>query len=934
MCGISGIWNLKNGHLTPQDFESFVRKMVESQKHRGPDDIGFFSDYRKGLYLGFNRLSFQDLSSAGNQPMKGKRWVIVFNGEIYNFKSLRNECKNSGWIFKSDSDSEVILACFEIWGIKKLEQFDGMFSIAAFDLEENELYLIRDLFGEKPLYYSIGEENTVIFSSELKGIEQGSSIKLDLDLSSIASYFTFQYIPSPRTIYSKVGKVRPGQFIKIKRDLSIEEVSYNDIFSPIGKYSLDPGMSHQKIVNEVKNLLCKSIEKRLISDVDLGAFLSSGIDSSLVCALIRKEFGIDLNTFSVGFENSMESEHFQAKITADYLGTNHHSLILKPSDFTFLDSAGKMLDEPLADSSCLPVYEISKFSSTKVKGIITGDGGDEIFSGYPRYLSTLSEFQGRPDAEPWELYFPMLQIGNLNLIENIFGFIPDGTHNHIKQLREDFNSYSSKNGFLSAMRKIDSYEYLPGAVLAKVDRMSMLNSLETRTPFLEPNLVRFAANLDEFSLIGARRSKFVLRELANQLIPGVLSNLPKKGFGFPLTDEWIKEIYQRTDSIKQSGSSMSEIFGIEFSERLVNIANSKKYGTPYFAWATVILESWFTEHKEFINIQDEKINNIVERNIFSVPSIKRPKVHLSTQIFTKSTKNKIAAREIDSILSFLGLLIFSQILTWKWRQTNRKFSLRPKIVIGKRSTKNDLIGEKIDLHLHIDFFTNREEYIVYSTNQLKKYTYKLLLKICNIMLPIHIVKILIQLFLIKPIKFTDSSNKIMTIAGEVFTYSPREASMSDDDLISNVRQIVGSGFTLNNKKIDSIKKLGFKHVNNESIFIGTNEDISNLLNKNIFKVPVINDILRKLEISSLQFTSVALHEIFNNSIEVWYVEDPASLPLVLAGIKNRVCTYRILNKNGLKFKNSNLFDRFLFFILVQRYINVQSTKSKELKQAR
>jgi asparagine synthase (glutamine-hydrolysing) len=339
--------------------------MVESQKHRGPDDTGFFSDHRKGLYLGFNRLSFQDLSSAGNQPMKGKRWVIVFNGEIYNFKSLRNECKNSGWIFKSDSDSEVILACFEIWGIQKLEQFDGMYSIAAFDLVENELYLIRDLFGEKPLYYLIGEDNTVIFSSELKGIEQGSSFKLDLDLSSIASYFTFQYIPSPRTIYSKVGKVRPGQFIKIKSDLSIEEVTYNEIFNPIGNYSLDPGMSHEKIISEVKNLLCKSIEKRLISDVDLGAFLSSGIDSSLVCALIRREFGIELNTFSVGFENSKESEHFQAEITADYLGTNHHSLILKPSDFTFLDSAGKMLDEPLADSSCLPVYEISNFQNSK-----------------------------------------------------------------------------------------------------------------------------------------------------------------------------------------------------------------------------------------------------------------------------------------------------------------------------------------------------------------------------------------------------------------------------------------------------------------------------------------------------------------------------------------------------------------------------------------
>jgi asparagine synthase (glutamine-hydrolysing) len=928
MCGISGIWSLKNGHLSPQVLESLIRKMVESQKHRGPDDTGFFSDHRKGLYLGFNRLSFQDLSSAGNQPMKGKRWVIVFNGEIYNFKSLRNECKNSGWIFKSNSDSEVILACFEIWGIQKLEQFDGMYSIAAFDLVENELYLIRDLFGEKPLYYLIGEDNTVIFSSELKGIEQGSSFKLDLDLSSIASYFTFQYIPSPRTIYSKVGKVRPGQFIKIKSDLSIEEVTYNEIFNPIGNYSLDPGMSHEKIISEVKNLLCKSIEKRLISDVDLGAFLSSGIDSSLVCALIRREFGIELNTFSVGFENSKESEHFQAEITADYLGTNHHSLILKPSDFTFLDSAGKMLDEPLADSSCLPVYEISKFSSTRVKGIITGDGGDEIFSGYPRYLSTLSEFQRRPEAEPWELYFPMLQIGNLNLIENIFGFIPDGTQNHINQIKENFNSYTSKNGFLSAMRKIDSYEYLPGAVLAKVDRMSMLNSLETRTPFLEPNLVKFAANLDELSLIGARRSKFVLRELANQLIPGVLSNLPKKGFGFPLTAEWINEIYQRTDSIKLKDSSMSEIFGIEFSERLTNIANSKKYGTPYFAWATLILESWLTEHKEFINIRDEKVNNIVERKIFHIPSKSSPKILLSLQIFTKSIKNKISAREIDSILSFVGLLISGRLLKRKWTKITRNFLLRPKILIGKLLSENKMNEEEIDLQIDLNYFTKQEEKLNFGTNNFKSYLYKLQMKLNYKLRYYHILNNIIQLFFIKPNQTKDNKKIIMIISGEIFILPQGEGYINTDELIFKIKRITSNTYSLNNSKIDSLKKLGFTHFNNESIFVEIDKNINNLLDGNIFKAPVLNNMVRSLDLSSLQYTSIGMHKIFRESIEIWYVEEPGSLPLILVGLKNKVGSYRIINKRGLQFNNALISDRVLFFMLLMRYINVQISISK------
>jgi asparagine synthase (glutamine-hydrolysing) len=421
MCGIAGIWaNNSSTFLSKIDTSS---KMIEALSHRGPDDKGKLVLSEHNLVFDFARLAFQDISPLGNQPMQSQNWMLVFNGEIYNFRELRMKCIASGWEFKSNSDTEVILSCLEIWGIESIKDFDGMFAISAYNLRNNELFLIRDPSGEKPLYWFISKENDIYFGSELRAIENSDALDFEIDESAIASYFIFQYIPAPRTIYKNVFKLRPGHIIKIDKNRNIVETNYSIEFIPESK-EIRSGDEISYYVKNVKDLLLESLERRIISDVPIGAFLSSGIDSSLVAALTSIELQNDIHTFTVGFENSPESEHLDARVIAGILKTKHHEILIKPSQFDFLDKVGDLLDEPLADSSCLPVYELSKYTSNHVKGVLSGDGGDELFGGYPRYGSLLNEIGKRPFANTFDTYLPLITISSLDFIKELFGKIP------------------------------------------------------------------------------------------------------------------------------------------------------------------------------------------------------------------------------------------------------------------------------------------------------------------------------------------------------------------------------------------------------------------------------------------------------------------------------------------------------------------------------
>jgi asparagine synthase (glutamine-hydrolysing) len=693
MCGIAGIWA-----SSPSNFPGQIRtskKMISTLTHRGPDDTGNLVLYENNLVFDFARLAFQDISSLGNQPMQSANWIIVFNGEIYNFKDLKKRCVENGWKFKSNSDTEVILSCLEIWGIDSINELDGMFAISAFDVREKELYLIRDPSGEKPLYWFKSKSNDIYFGSELRALEESEHLEFDIDESSIASYFIFQYIPAPRTIYRNVYKLRPGHYIKINKDRNVSEIKYSSNFvpSPDNRES-EIEISHY--VKDVKKLLLQSLERRIISDVPIGAFLSSGIDSSLVVALTRIELQKEIHTFSVGFENSPSSEHLDARLISEKLNTIHHEIIIKPYQFHFLEKIGILLDEPLADSSCLPVFELSNYTSNYVKGALSGDGGDELFAGYPRYSSLLREIETRPHADVFDTYFPLISIGSLDFVKELFGKIPHETLDHISSLKNTFTQNIKTNGALSSMRAMDHAEYLPGAVLAKVDRMSMLNSLEVRTPFLEKNLKNFAAKIPQEHLLNQMQSKLLLRNLSSQYLPEKISNLPKKGFGFPLTQDWTHEIYSRLNRIASSESGLTRVLGQEFSRRLVVLLNQERWRSPYSAWASIVLDEWLSARTKNISKQHDLIKN----KLFS-------SIALDLNIYNTEVK-VLLKNPIDSnkLFDIINRLVYFSIRKNSFKSIFKRVKTR--IFVTDDQNELQVHRKEHDFSLFLDIGSNQE----------------------------------------------------------------------------------------------------------------------------------------------------------------------------------------------------------------------------------
>jgi asparagine synthase (glutamine-hydrolysing) len=764
MCGIAGIWA-----SSPSNFPGQIRtskKMISTLTHRGPDDTGNLVLYENNLVFDFARLAFQDISSLGNQPMQSANWIIVFNGEIYNFKDLKKRCTEKGWKFKSNSDTEVILSCLEIWGIDSINELDGMFSISAFDIRKKELYLIRDPSGEKPLYWFKSKSNDIYFGSELRALEESEHLEFDIDESSIASYFIFQYIPAPRTIYRNVYKLRPGHYVKIDNDRNISEIKYSNNFVP-SPDNRESEFEINKCVEDVKILLLESLERRIISDVPIGAFLSSGIDSSLVVALTRIELQKELHTFSVGFDNSPSSEHTDARLIAEKLNTIHHEIIIKPNQFNFLEKIGILLDEPLADSSCLPVFELSNYTSNYVKGALSGDGGDELFAGYPRYSSLLNELEKRPHADVFDTYFPLITIGSLDFVKELFGKIPHETLDHISSLKSDFVQNNKTNGALSSMRAMDHAEYLPGAVLAKVDRMSMLNSLEVRTPFLEKNLKNFAARIPQEYLLNQSQSKIVLRKLSSQYLPERISNLPKKGFGFPLTQEWTHEIYSRLNRIASSESGLTRVLGQEFSRRLVALLNQEKWKSPYSAWASIVLDEWLSARRKNISTQ----HYLIENKLFS-------SINLELNIYNTEVK-VLLKNPIDSnkLFDIINRLVYYSIRKNSFKSIFKKVKIR--IFVTDDEGELQIHREENNYSLFWDRGSNQEVInLLKEFGIVTKFVNRLLIKIYVLL---STVKIKFKYFLRKySFKTTNQieSNVIAFVNGNL--YNPLDNKKSAD----------------------------------------------------------------------------------------------------------------------------------------------------------
>ncbi|MGH8075723.1 MAG: asparagine synthase (glutamine-hydrolyzing) [Lysobacter sp.] len=554
MCGIAG-FVVAPGQPAPSP--ALGRRMTAVIRHRGPDDDGLHSDER--ALLGMRRLSIVDVA-GGHQPAyaaEGKV-CLVFNGEIYNFRELRRELEKDGISFHSHGEVEVILHMYLRYGVAAIERFDGMFAIAIWDRRSNELLLARDRFGEKPLYYT-HDARRLMFGSELKSLLQSEDCPREVQSDALSAYLTYGYVPSPLSIFAGVSKLPPGHFLRY-RDGRVDVQRY---WRPTLADTCR--LSEADAAEKLAELLDRAVSSRLVSDVPFGAFLSGGLDSSTVVALMARRMTQPVKTFSIGFKEADFSELDDARQVARHLGTDHHELVVEPDAVSLLNQLVWHFDEPFADSSAVPTFLVSQLARQHVKMVLTGDGGDELFGGYDRYLRLMSiEKLGMlkgptaavlraagvvfPDplggrlhriGERLRLPFDQRYLSGVALMRpdtarGLNAHAGGGNHYHLPALDDAGADLGAGGSALDRAVAIDLQSYLPDDILVKLDRMAMANSLEGRAPFLHPELASFALSLPESMRVRGHCGKYLLRKVAAQWLPPRAISKPKQGFAIPL----------------------------------------------------------------------------------------------------------------------------------------------------------------------------------------------------------------------------------------------------------------------------------------------------------------------------------------------------------------------------------------------------------------
>ena len=539
MCGLVGLLDFSR-RFGAGEGERIARGMAAAIHYRGPDMDGYWSSADERCHLGHKRLSIIDLSPAGRQPMEDDsgRYVIVFNGEIYNFQELRDELVAAGVTFRSKSDTEVLLKGYIRYGNALFPRLDGMFALAIYDGAERRMVLARDRAGEKPLYYR-SAPGLFAFGSELHTLTEVPGLDWDLSPGAVALYLLYRYVPAPQSILGGVRKLKPGCLLEVDADGRVEERRYY-------AFEVDPEAEvSQKgfleTCERVEAAMVESLRRRLISDVPLGMFLSSGVDSTLVCALTARKLGVSPRTFTVGFEGDQNSEHLIARETARQLGTQHTEHVFTAADFDDVGRRmGALLDEPNGDRSCVPTYLLCKFAREQVTVALSGDGGDELFAGYDRYgpmSKSLARAGATTPSAVLNAYY--------NQALPVFGY--DATVAALPEARRAVEAeldlaqplfQHPGRPVLHGLRQLDFCHYMPGAVLAKVDRMSMRSSLEVRTPFFHPGLLGESRRLPSEYAMSGDMKKLVLREITARNLPkeiakSVALDQPKRGFGMP-----------------------------------------------------------------------------------------------------------------------------------------------------------------------------------------------------------------------------------------------------------------------------------------------------------------------------------------------------------------------------------------------------------------
>ena len=621
MCGIAGFVNVKGAAD-----RSIIEAMNVAIAHRGPDDDGFYIN--ENVALAMRRLSIIDVS-GGHQPIYNSdktKW-IVFNGEIYNYQSLREVLEARGHKLYTKSDTEVVLHLYEEYGVECLQHLRGMFALAIWDDMEKTLFLARDRVGKKPILYSHQANGDLVFGSEFQAVLKHPSVSREVDLEAIDNYLSFLCVPAPMTAFKQVRKLEPGHWLRWKGG-EIETYRY---WQP--DFSKKIKISEAEAIEETTRILRESTRLRMISEVPLGAFLSGGVDSSAVVALMAQESDQPVKTFSIGFEEQDFSELKYAKRVAEHVGAEYHEFIVRPNALDVIPTLVEHYGEPYADSSAIPTYYVSKETRKHVTVALNGDGGDESFAGYERYTAMrIAEAYARVPAALRRVFFEapvsllptselkrsrfrdakrFLRAANLPRTERYFRWVttfngdakkelytPDFAASvagqNASSLLDKWFARANGTGTLDAALLTDQMTYLPNDLLVKVDIASMANSLEARSPFLDHKLIEFAATLPEGMKMRGLETKSLLKKVASRLVPRDVIYRRKMGFGVPIGKWFRGEMKDFVRSVLLSEKSLKRgIVRPEILERYVDEHTCAERDHSFQLWTLLMLELWF-----------------------------------------------------------------------------------------------------------------------------------------------------------------------------------------------------------------------------------------------------------------------------------------------------------------------------------------------------
>jgi len=631
MCRLSGFWDFSNPTYDPQ---TVLQKMRDSLQHGGPDYGGAFLDSETGLALGHRRLSIIDLSPAGNQPLYYKEKALIFNGEIYNYQEIRKELELLGRAFQTESDTEVLFQALEEWGEAAVNRFHGMFAFALWDKANKELLICRDRLGVKPLYYYY-QDGLFLFASELKAFHQHPGFRKEISPQAVSLYLQQGYIPAPYCIFKGCQKLKGGHFLKLNQKGELQTYPYWSLAERYAAAEI-PAASESELKSALEKELRKSFALRMVADVPVGVFLSGGVDSSIVAALLQDQSAQQLRTFTIGFKDKEYNEANQAKAVAEHIGSQHEELYCGPEDFEqLIPNWAELYDEPFGDSSGIPTYLVAQMAKQSVKVSLSADGGDELFGGYTKYevcqrfypkikklgpirplaaalMGQINPFWLERNASKLPILKGYKNISNkwpklvaaLGAKDQEAFFHQSSSYISPKKHQALFGSPTPRyqgelkpqaGRYIGYLGSLDLLTYLEGDIMVKVDRATMAVALEGREPLLDHQLLDFALSLPDELKIRSGQGKYLLRQLLYDYVPKELIERPKQGFSIPI-EQWLRGLLRPDLEALAQDKAFADCFGLQqtvLEDMLRQFLDRKAYINPHFIWFLYVLRQWY-----------------------------------------------------------------------------------------------------------------------------------------------------------------------------------------------------------------------------------------------------------------------------------------------------------------------------------------------------